>query len=73
MSKTKVALIAAVAVLGMASPVLAQTYAPQEPSYRSGPAYNYAPGDRGYSNYYNFYDGSPSGGNQGGPSCGVSC
>jgi hypothetical protein len=69
MSKTKIALIAAIAMASMASPVLAQTYVPSP----QGPVYNYTPGDPGYSNYYNFYNGGSSGGSVGGPTCGVSC
>lgn len=70
MRKTKIALIAALAMASIASPVLAQTYIPQERSYRSGPLYNYTPGDRGYSNYYNDYDGSQGYGSN---NCGISC
>jgi hypothetical protein len=70
MSKTKIALIAAIAMVTMASPVLAQTYVPRE---RSGPIYNYSPGDPGYSNYYNFYDGSRGSSGVGSNNCGISC
>jgi hypothetical protein len=60
-SKPKLALIAAIALAGAASPALAQTgttqnglaYPQQQRSYRSAP-YNYTPSDPAY----NFYDGN---------------
>jgi hypothetical protein len=70
MSKAKLALIAAIAIASTASPVLAQTYVPRE---RSGPIYNYSPGDPGYSNYYNFYDGGQGSQGFGSNNCGISC
>jgi hypothetical protein len=45
MSKTKIALIAAIAMASIASPVLAQTVPDQ--TYRSGQFYNQAPSDQG--------------------------
>ncbi|MGA8613802.1 MAG: hypothetical protein WB760_19430 [Xanthobacteraceae bacterium] len=67
-SKPKLALIAAIALAGIASPALAQTSTmhngwtahQQERSFRSGRIYNYAPVDPG-SNFYDGNQGNPNG------------
>jgi hypothetical protein len=46
MSKTKIALIAAIAMASIASPVLAQTATSQYRTYRSERFYNQAPRDQ---------------------------
>jgi hypothetical protein len=48
MSKTKIALIAAVAMASIASPVLAQTAQSQDRTYRSERFYNQAPNQGNY-------------------------
>jgi hypothetical protein len=67
-SKPKLALIAAIALAGITSPALAQTYATQngwaypqhERSFRSGRVYNYVPAEPG-TNFYDGNQGNPSG------------
>jgi hypothetical protein len=69
-SKPKLALIAAIALAGIASPALAQSNTmqngganpQQERSFRSGHVYNYAPADPGSTNLYDGNQGNPSGG-----------
>jgi hypothetical protein len=57
MSKTKLALIAAVAMASIASPVLAQTAQSQDRTYRSERFYNQAP-DQGHWNNQQSQGGS---------------
>ena len=68
-SKPKLALMAAFALAGIASPALAQTSMDngwatpqQERSYRSGHVYNYAPADPRGTNLYDGNQGNPAGG-----------